>query len=448
MSFACDACNKSVPVGKRSEWIERCPWCGGPLTFVGLTAVSPAASTRPKRNTNRHAAPERRRSQPAQTRPLPEWVAWAGAIVFFLLVLLGTSLYLASTLPRQSAAGNELAVAEPLMAAEPERRSLEPVAPRRTEPRQPAADPPRVREEPPVPEQPQELPPPRELAKADEPPPAEQQKPVQEQTPLDQQQKPQEQKPSGSLLDFPMVQQSGGQQPGGGQQAGMPPGAVKPIPPGQQPKDKPAVAIFMGVKAEGKRICIIADCSGSMAYNNRMKRLKEELWKTVEAFTPEQEFYIIYFSDTAMPMTTKRNWWRAGGLDMKKVHGWIDRQQPQGGTEPMPAIQIAFRLKPRPDAIFILTDGLIPLTTPQGVARLNGAGKNKVPIHTILFGGELAGVEERIVQVPTMVRGRTVMVQRRVPVAKTEKDEGQLEQVSRDSGGTHRFVPDEGKAGR
>jgi hypothetical protein len=29
-----------------------------------------------------------------------------------------------------------------------------------------------------------------------------------------------------------------------------------------------------------------------------------------------------------------------------------------------------------------------------------------------------------------------------------EKDMGQLQQVSRDSGGTHRFVPDDGKAGR
>jgi hypothetical protein len=448
MSFACDACNKAVPVGKRSEWIDRCPSCGGPLTFVGLVAVSSAASHRPKRKTSRHAAPERRRPQPAQTRPLPKWAPWAGAIVFFLIVLLGTSLYLASTMPRQPVAGQELAVAESLTAAEPEQRILEPVEPRRTESRQPAADPPRVREEPSVPKQPQELPPPRELAKADEPPPAEQQTQVQEQAPLEQQPKPQEQKPSGSLLDIPTGQQSGGQQAGGGQKPGMPPGAVKPIPPGEQPKGKALPAIFMGVKAEGKRICIIADCSGSMAYNNRMTRLKKELWKTVEAFTPEQEFYIIYFSDTAMPMTTKRNWWRAGGTDMKKVHGWIDRQQPQGGTEPMPAFQVAFRLKPRPDAIFFLTDGLIPLTTPQGVAKLNGTGRNKVPIHTILFGGELAGVEERVVMVPTTVRGRTVMVPRRVPVAKTEKDLGQLEQVSRDSGGTHRFVPDEGNAGR
>ncbi len=199
----------------------------------------------------------------------------------------------------------------------------------------------------------------------------------------------------------------------------------------------------MGLKAPGKRFCIIADCSGSMAFNDRMTRLKLEMRKTLKALSPDQEFYVIYFSATAIPMPAKS--WRRGGKDVAKILPWIGGQQPEGNTEPLPAFERAFRLDPLPDAIFFLTDGLIPITVPQGVARLNGMGKNKVPINTILFGGELAGVGERIVMVPVRVGNKMTMVPRKILVPKREKDEGQLEQIARDSGGTHRFVPDFGK---
>ena len=175
-----------------------------------------------------------------------------------------------------------------------------------------------------------------------------------------------------------------------------------------------------------------------------MTRLKLELRKTLRGLTADQEFYVIYFSATAIPMPAKS--WRHGGKDVEKMLKWIGGQQPEGSTEPMPAFERALRLDPRPDAIFFLTDGLIPTTVPQGVARLNGMGKNRVPINTILFGGELAGMGMRIQMVPVLVRGKVTLVPRKVPVAKVEKDEGQLEQISRDSGGTHRFVPDLGKA--
>jgi hypothetical protein len=224
------------------------------------------------------------------------------------------------------------------------------------------------------------------------------------------------------------------------------PGAAKALAEQPVPKGLPPSATFMGIRALGKRICIIADCSGSMAFNNRMTRLKLEMRKTLRDLKPDQEFYVIYFSTNAIPMPAKT--WRKGGTDVEKMLRWIGAQPADGGTEPMPAFQRAFRLDPRPDTIFFLTDGLIPKNTPQGVARLNGVGKNKIPIHTILFGGELAGVEERIVMERVLVNRRWTLVPRRVPVAKMEKDEGQLEQVSRDSGGSHRFVPDTGKASR
>ena len=135
--------------------------------------------------------------------------------------------------------------------------------------------------------------------------------------------------------------------------------------------------------------------------------------------------------------------WRRAGNDVKKILPWIGGQPAEGGTEPMPAFARAFRLAPRPDVIFFLTDGIIPATVPAEVARLNGKGKNAVPIHTILFGGELPGAGGSASKSATVRTGRKiVLVPRRILVPKREKDDGQLEQISRDSGGTHRFVPD------
>jgi hypothetical protein len=224
--------------------------------------------------------------------------------------------------------------------------------------------------------------------------------------------------------------------------------AEKPAVPKIEPKpQQPALpqpaspsALFMGIRSLGKRICIIADCSGSMAFNNRMVRLKKEMARTLKALSPDQEFYVIYFSSTAIPMPAKS--WRRGGRDVKRILPWIGAQPADGSTEPMPAFARAFRLKPRPDVIYFLTDGIIPAGVPAQVARLNGAGQDRVPINAILFGGELPGVEQRVEMVPVRSGRKIVMVPRKRAVAKVEKDEGQLERIARDSGGTYRFVPD------
>src|SRR5262249_4723030 len=73
----------------------------------------------------------------------------------------------------------------------------------------------------------------------------------------------------------------------------------RPLPP---PVPAPSSATFMGIKAPGKRFCIIANCSGSMAFNNRMVRLKKEVARTLNALSDDQEFYVIYFNSDAIPM--------------------------------------------------------------------------------------------------------------------------------------------------
>jgi hypothetical protein len=219
--------------------------------------------------------------------------------------------------------------------------------------------------------------------------------------------------------------------------------AFEPMPVVGPPQPPAKVTVFMGLKALGRRICIIADSSGSMQFNNRMGRLKKELTSTLLSLGSDQEFYVIYFSSGAMPMPAKT--WRRGGRDAKRILPWVNAQPADGATEPLTAFTRAFRLKPRPDAIFFLTDGIIPKNVPDAVARRNAKEPVKIPIHTILFGGELAETRPAGVErVPVRIGRRVTMVTRPRMVRVTEKDEGQLERISRESGGSHRFVPDVG----
>ena len=82
----------------------------------------------------------------------------------------------------------------------------------------------------------------------------------------------------------------------------------------------------------------------------------------------------------------------------------MERSQTQGGTEPQNAVAISLGLKP--DVMFFLSDGEIPLNTRDIVQQANRG----TAIHTIAFGSNAGG------QI--------------------------LEQIATDTGGTHRFIGD------
>jgi hypothetical protein len=196
----------------------------------------------------------------------------------------------------------------------------------------------------------------------------------------------------------------------------------------------PRFATFMGARAAGRRFCIIADASGSMSMNNRMGRLKDELKKTLRDLADDQEVHVMFFESVTDPMPVAG--WLRGGKDSERILPWIDRQTPRGGTEPLDAFGRAFALEPRPDAIFFMTDGLIPPNVPDAVARLNSKGAARVPINTILFGGEAS---------PANLAGMNDALRKRMieQMARMHKQaELLLERMARDSGGSHRFVPD------
>ena len=60
---------------------------------------------------------------------------------------------------------------------------------------------------------------------------------------------------------------------------------------------------------------------------------------------------------------------------------------PSAGTQPIPAFGHVFALDTRPDSIFFMTDGLIPVDTVPSVSSMNGGGAH-VQINCIAFGQE------------------------------------------------------------
>ncbi|GAA4430482.1 vWA domain-containing protein [Bremerella cremea] len=139
---------------------------------------------------------------------------------------------------------------------------------------------------------------------------------------------------------------------------------------------------FMGVRAEGSRICIIADCSGSME-GAKLDYVKEEILEAVRSMSRESEFQIVFFNSQSVPYNMRG--WRNPKRDLENVKRWLDTVSAQGGTMPVSAFEEAFKLAPAPDAIFFMTDGLFDDDVVGRVKALNVGGSNKSKIHAISF---------------------------------------------------------------
>jgi len=150
---------------------------------------------------------------------------------------------------------------------------------------------------------------------------------------------------------------------------------------------------FMGSKAKGQRICIIADVSGSMSapfvylnpatkqfFNGRksIDYLRDELVKTLKSLPAEAQFNIILF-DSKIEVMPGGTW--LSGNQAGQILPWVNAIKPRGGTKPLPAFQYAFSLQPRPDVIFFMTDGIFANST-ASIALLNSQ-QPKVVINAI-----------------------------------------------------------------
>lgn len=151
-------------------------------------------------------------------------------------------------------------------------------------------------------------------------------------------------------------------------------------------------ASFFGVEAKGSRFLYICDISGSMDWDaqgmtsgkgSRMNALKRELTRSVQGLPEQIQFYVIFFSSTAVPINADNNKWIVARETGKR---WaVDRianLHSFGGTEPWPAFELGFQMRPAPDAIYFMTDGNFDPSVALRIQAVN-VGSRKVAIHCI-----------------------------------------------------------------
>ncbi|MEW4528706.1 vWA domain-containing protein [Maioricimonas sp. JC845] len=147
---------------------------------------------------------------------------------------------------------------------------------------------------------------------------------------------------------------------------------------------------FFGLNAAGRKFVFVVDGSGSMnrpfpgPAKTRFGRVKLELIRTIQQMNEEQQFFIIFFNDDAIPMPATRMMEAVPASQYNYLH-WMTGVKAKGETDPEAALMLALRLQP--DVIYFLTDGMFKYRV---IERVREANRGRVAIHTIGFGDDEA----------------------------------------------------------
>jgi hypothetical protein len=153
---------------------------------------------------------------------------------------------------------------------------------------------------------------------------------------------------------------------------------------------------FFGVQATGSRFVFIIDCSTSMG-GDKFVLAKQELNNTLANMSPDHEFFVIFFSSGAYPMTrpgrgvAEKTYLPGTKENIRDIQNFVRLSPLVGGTYPLKATQLAATLEP--DAVFLLSDGAFSDggATVDFLARHNlyrdkeGKQRVKFNVHTICF---------------------------------------------------------------
>lgn len=153
-------------------------------------------------------------------------------------------------------------------------------------------------------------------------------------------------------------------------------------------------AKFFGVEARGQRFVYIVDISGSMSEGavegpRKIDGLKAALIASIDGLGEGAQFLVLPFESDTRPLLNRERWTDAGDRNKRLAIGAVQQLTAAGGTNPSPAFTTAFMLKPRPDAIYFMTDGIFDEGAALRIALMNKT-EPKVPIHTIAFGDNAA----------------------------------------------------------
>jgi len=138
-------------------------------------------------------------------------------------------------------------------------------------------------------------------------------------------------------------------------------------------------ASFFGLYARGRSFVYVVDHSGSME-GEPLEAAKNELVRSLSALESDMKFYVLFYNDStlAMPGDLLED---ASVKNLNTCRQWIATITSGGGTDPTDALSKALAF--RPDAIWLLSDGLFSDSVCDHIAVLNSGGR--VQIHTIAF---------------------------------------------------------------
>ncbi|MCA9311615.1 MAG: VWA domain-containing protein [Phycisphaerales bacterium] len=146
-------------------------------------------------------------------------------------------------------------------------------------------------------------------------------------------------------------------------------------------------ASFFGVEASGSRFAWIVDVSGSMQ-GERIEALQRALINSINDLVEHTHFAIFLYSQDAIALTGTR-WLPANRRHKYATVEQIRAIRASGGTNPLPAFQLAFAMKPKPDAVYFMTDGQFSEDVAEQIAAtvggLNRSEGRTTPIHCISF---------------------------------------------------------------
>jgi hypothetical protein len=143
-------------------------------------------------------------------------------------------------------------------------------------------------------------------------------------------------------------------------------------------------ASFFGVEARGSRFAYIVDVSGSMGVD-RLAALQHELTRSVDGLLEQSSFAVIFYASESRILGGRIKWMRANQQHKTLADREIRALTSGGGTQPDKAFDIVFNLRPRPDAIYFMTDGEFQSGVAAKIAHLNESRGQVTPVHCISF---------------------------------------------------------------
>jgi len=142
----------------------------------------------------------------------------------------------------------------------------------------------------------------------------------------------------------------------------------------------------LGGSARGaKRIVYVVDRSGSMI--GTFGAVREELRRSVERLRRSMRFHVVFFNSGPPLENRPKTLVHASREEKAKLGEFLADVQPQGNTDPIPAMRRAFAVNP--DVIYFLTDGEFDPRLLEELRKWNR--KKRVRIFTIAYVSQRGG---------------------------------------------------------